>query len=88
MSISRQNGERLWGAGGAIVFFTGRVRRVCAQKVLFCIVSASSLPHISKDRGGGAEKISVSRTGICGVSIPPLGSLRWPMFLRCFTPCF
>ena len=45
--------------------------------------SASSLPHINYDRGGGAEKISVSRTGIRGVSIQPLGSLRLSMFVCC-----
>ena len=45
MSIGRQNSERLGGGGGSkweIVFSTGRVRSVCAQEVLFCIVSP---PH-------------------------------------------
>ena len=76
MNISRQNSERLWEGvqvrnctsllGGSGVF----VHSKCC--------SASSLPHINKDQGGGAEKISVR-----------LGSLLSPMFLfGYFTPCF
>ena len=61
MSISRQNSERLGGGGpsGKLSSLRGGsgvfVHRKCC--------SASSLPHINYDRGGGAEKISVSRTG-------------------------
>ena len=82
MSISRQNSERLGGGGGP----SGKLSSLRGGSGVFVhrkCCSASSLPHINYDRGGGAEKISVSRTGIRGVSIPPLGSLRSSMFFCC-----
>ena len=82
MSISRQNSERLGGGGGP----SGKLSSLRGGSGVFVhrkCCSASSLPHINYDRGGGAEKISVSRTGIRGGSILALGSLRSSMFVCC-----
>ena len=55
MSISRQNSERLGRGGGP----SGKLSSLRGGSGVFVhrkCCSASSLPHINYDRGGGAEK--------------------------------